>query len=205
MKVKNLFYVAAVIAVCLAFSQVANASLFLTPGGAGLKDGSSAANALEQVLQGGEQSQNQIDDVLDAYFLAQLGFELDECYKQNVGEATDSGDLAGSYTTTYNGDASGFTLSYDGGNVAGQPAYLLVKDGAGVPTVANDSWYLFSLANWDSTEDIIGFNFWPTQGAISHVAIYCEPAAVPEAISFAVWSLLIGSVGLVTARRRRAG
>jgi hypothetical protein len=202
MKLKNLFFVAAVIAVCLAFSQVASASLFLTPGGAGLKDGSSAANALMEVLTGNDTSQNDIDEALDAYFLAQLGFELDECYKQDVG-GDESGDLAGSYTTTFSNtadDPSDFLIEYDGGPIASQPAYLLVKDGSQVP-----AWYLFNLANWDGVEDIIGFNFWPAQGAISHVAIYCEPGVIPEPISFAVWSLLIGSVGLVTARRRRAG
>jgi hypothetical protein len=200
MKVKNLFFVAAAIAVCLAFSQVASASLYLTPGGAGLETGNDAANALGEVLTGNETGQPQIN----AAIAGTLGGST-ELYKQDVGQS-DVGTFASSYTTVFSNSNGNFTITYDGvpDPVITNATHLLVKDGNQVP-----SWYLFDIAGlWDGTEIVLGLNFWPGNGAISHVTIYgggpgTQP--VPEPVALVVWSLLIGSVGLATARRRHTG
>lgn len=130
---------------------------------------------------------------------------LVELYKMNVG-GPEEGSLAGSYTTTFQNtalDPSGFTMTYNGGpEVICGTCVLLVKDGNQSPAQ-----YLFNLSAgttdfWNGVETIIGTNFWPQQGAISHVAIYNVGGRVPEPASL----LLLGAglAGAALFRRRSA-
>src|SRR5262245_28325255 len=91
-------------------------------------------------------------------------------YKQNVG-GLEEGSLAGSYTTTFSNtpaDPSDALISYvDGQGYVGAPAWLLVKDGDQKP-----AWYLFNLTGlWNGTDDLVLQDFWPGNGAISHVSL----------------------------------
>jgi hypothetical protein len=123
-----------------------------------------------EILSGPETSQNDINDVLDAYFDP----DLVELYKQDAG-GPESGPLAGSYTTTFNGDLSGGTIVYNPPGDTAEDAFLLVKDGAQDP-----AWYLFDLSGWDGEETITLSGFWPGEGAISHVTLYGGTTTVPE-------------------------
>jgi hypothetical protein len=126
--------------------------------------------------QGDETSQAQINAVI-----AGIIGNSTEVYKQNVGEANDTGSLAGSYATSFSNtpnDPSDALIDYGSGPFILPTAYLLVKDGNQSP-----AWYLFDLTalglNKNAGEDIIVDNFWPQNGAISHVALYNGPADIP--------------------------
>jgi hypothetical protein len=134
-----------------------------------------------------------------------LGITLgSELYKQDQGGG-ESGPLGGSYQTTFANepnDPADFLIHYVGGDVAaGNPLYLLVKDGS-----ANPAWYLYDITSWNGTEDISGTGFWvdPPQGAISHVSLY-GGSAVPEGGSTLVMlgSALTG-LSLIASRRKLA-
>ena len=62
-----------------------------------------------------------------------------EQYKQNAG-GSEEGPLAGSYTTTFNGDVSGGSIVWNGGAYLTGQTFLFVKDGNQSP-----AWYLFDL------------------------------------------------------------
>ena len=129
-----------------------------------------------------------------------------ELYKQDVG-GSESGSLAGSYTATFSntpGDPSNALITYDGGSIVGDTAWLLVKDGNN-----NPAWYLFNLTDlgWNGTDDVILTGFWPDNGAISHVALYGTTGGggngVPDAgSSLALLGLAL--MGLAGIRQRIA-
>ena len=103
--------------------------------------------------------------VVDPY----LSGLADLAYKQNAG-GSEEGWLGSSYTTSFNSDASGATITYNGSGSALTlgPKYLLVKDGNHTPYA-----YLFDLTSaWNGTETLTLSGFWPDQGSISYVAIY---------------------------------
>jgi len=153
------------------------------------------------VTTGTETSQSAIENYITTTFT------VDGIYKQDVGGGETGVDFANSYTTTFDNeplDPQEATITYDGGDsIFCGTCYLLVKDGNQDP-----SWYLFNLNFWDGTETLNLSNFWPTQGAISHVSIYSansgrglEPPAVP--IPASVWLFGSGLLGLVGVARRK--
>jgi len=124
--------------------------------------------------------------------------QLTLLYKSDVGGA-DSGSLPNSYDTTYFNsptDPKDAKIEYKGGAiVSGSPIYLLVKDGNHDPI-----WYIFDITGWNGTETIDLQNFWPGEGAISHVSILGTETTtrVPDAgSSLALLGLALTSVGLL--------
>lgn len=141
---------------------------------------------------------------IDAYLVANYSDIGTELYKQDVGGG-ESGALAGSYSTTFDNDPldpSEATITYTGGDVIDIPAYLLVKDGNHSP-----AWYLFLFDGgtdglvWNGTDTLVLTDFWPQEGAISHVAFYGESTSVPE--SAGLFLLGTGFIGLAAMGRRR--
>jgi hypothetical protein len=137
--------------------------------------------------------------------IASITGNAPELYKQNTG-APDEGSFAPYYQTTYSNtpaDPSNALIEYVGGPgdpyINASPLYLLVKDGSQEP-----AWYLFGLnysgaPYWNGTDDLVLLNFWPNQGAISHVAFYGTGTAVPEPLTLLL--LGFGFVGLAAVRR----
>ena len=98
---------------------------------------------------------------------------LTEVYKQDVGGG-ESGSFAGDYTTTFANtptDPEDATITWDGPNFidcATDGCKAVVKDGNQIPAQ-----YVFDLGalGWDGQETLEFEDFWPNQGAISHVAL----------------------------------
>ena len=106
-----------------------------------------------------------------------------------------SGGTTTSFFNTPN-DPSAATIVYNGGPVA-SATHLLVKDGNQEP-----AWYLFRLA-WDGIETITLQNFWPNQGAISHVTLYGGTTTqVPEPATIGLFGAGLLAFGFL--RRRKA-
>lgn len=128
-------------------------------------------------------------------------------YKSDVsgtsGIGSDSGSFAASYMTTFSNtatDPANALIDYiSGASITCPDCYLAIKDGNQTP-----SYYFYNLASWNGTEDIILRDFWPQQGAISHVSIWGKPStSIPE--PGIVLLLGIGLLGLlVTARRQQS-
>lgn len=130
-------------------------------------------------------------------------------YKQDYG-GSESGNGAGYYTTAFNGDASGGTITWDGGMKISCPScYLIVKDGN---HDANNPppWpqYVYSLGNWNGTDTITLSGFWPAGGAISNIAIWNNAdggsgggSLVPEPETYAMLLAGLGLVGFAARRK----
>jgi hypothetical protein len=108
---------------------------------------------------------------------------LMELYKSDVSGSTGSGldsfAFASSYDTVFSNSATDpqdALISYISGATINCPeCFLLVKDGASDP-----NWYLFDISFWNGTDTLDLQEFWPNQGAISHVSIYGDASNVPE-------------------------
>lgn len=171
MRIRKALLVVGILAVSLAFVYNAQA-LLITPSTTPQWTGNQTSNA---------QIETAIASTISPSSLL---------YKSNVG-SPEEGPLAANYTTSYFNsptDPMDAQIKWDGGYFVGPTAFLLVKDGNHEP-----AWYLFQLTSlgWDGRETLYLNNFWPQQGAISHVALYGS-RAVPEASTM----LLLGA-GLV--------
>jgi hypothetical protein len=146
--------------------------------------------------EGNETSQNDINTIL----LGLIGTDV-FLYKSDVGSPpVESGPLDASYDTVFNPetDPSGADITYTGGDIVGSPSYLLVKDGKQTP-----AWYLFELApglGWDGTEILQLRDFWPNEGAISHVALYGDQTPIPEPTTMLLFGT--GLIGLIGFRKK---
>jgi hypothetical protein len=188
-------FAAAVGVAAMFFASTAQATITLTPASTATATGNETGN--QQIL---DIIIPLIEDICDCD-------DVEEVYKQNVGDASDSGGFAGSYTTTFSNtatDPEDALIDYiSGPSIDSDCIFLLVKDGNQTP-----AWYLFDISTWNGTDDIVLDGFWPQQGAISHVAIYAcdgdeEIPGLPEPASLAIWGLGLGLAGVIGRRRMR--
>lgn len=133
--------------------------------------------------------------------------DLSLVYKQDVGGG-ESGAAAGYYSTSvvYTTGASGATISWDGPTmgISCPTCYVVVKDGNNTPAQ-----YLFTLNSWNGTDDLVFSDFWPANGAISHIAIFNNlaeggggtVAAIPEPETYAMLLAGLGLVGFAARRK----
>lgn len=134
-----------------------------------------------------------------------------EYYKQNVG-GTEEGLNGPDYSTEFFNtptDPEDATITWVGpGIISFDNMYLVVKDG----NAHDPSVYVFDLvaAGWNGTETLVLTDFWPSQGAISHVSIMASrnpaqlpPPSAPEPTSLAIWCLGLVAAGFGARRMRK--
>jgi hypothetical protein len=139
-------------------------------------------------------------NLTNAQISAIVGNDTTEVYKKDVGGSESSGfGFGSSYETTFLNsahDPSGALIEYTGGPTFGGNVYLYVKDGNQSP-----AFYIFDITSWDRMEDLVLQDFWPQQGAISHIAIYDAPPTVPDGgATLALFGLALGSIGMMKKR-----
>ena len=117
-------------------------------------------------------------------------------YKANQDGSAGDGSFLSSYSTTFSNppsDPADADITYGtGASISCPDCYLLVKDGS--QTIAQ---YLIGLGSWNGTDTLELENFWPSNGAISNVAIWGNVSPVP--VPAAVWlfgTALIGFIGM---------
>src|SRR3990167_595989 len=92
-------------------------------------------------------------------------------YKADVDPATEEGSFQTSYSTSFantSTDPEDALIEYiSGASISCPECYLAIKDGD-----QNPSYYFYNLSSWNGTDDISMTDFWPQQGAISHVSIW---------------------------------
>jgi hypothetical protein len=156
----------------------------------------------DAILWGNDTSQNDIDEAI----ATTIG-TAEELYKNEVDGGQEYGSLMDSYETTYFNDPNdpeGALIEYVGGPFIdpNSPSFLLVKDGNQTP-----AWYLFDLYAllWNGTDDLELDEFWPDQGAISHVSLYGGEGEGTPPVPEPATMLLLGSglVGLAGFGRKK--
>lgn len=128
---------------------------------------------------------------------------LELLYKADQGETvSEEGLFADWYATTFFNtevDPSAADIEQEGtGHITCPECYLAVKDGNATP-----GYYFYDLGSWNGMEDINLRNFWPEQGAISHVAIWGRNVtSVPEPAPLTLMGLGLLLITLAVRKRR---
>lgn len=140
-------------------------------------------------------------DADDVEEIVGTSIDLTSYYKQNVGEANDTGLFAGSYETTFSNTANDpedalIELISGQDPITCGTCYLVVKDGNQEPST-----YIFDLSLAGMINSIELEDFWPNQGAISHVEIFSGISEVP--VPAAVWLFGTALIGFIGISRRR--
>jgi len=150
---------------------------------------------------------------------ASCGATLPEVYKQNQGQATDSGSAAAWYSTTFANtpqDPADATISWIGSgsflNCVTVSCFLGIKDGKQTPAA-----YAYNITGWNGTSPILMTGFWADNGAISNVSIWTGAATTsttsttstssgnaPEPATGGLALLGVALLGVSLWRRRRA-
>lgn len=140
------------------------------------------ADPIPLINTGTDPSQDVITKAIEDYVLANYECDdLAEAYKATPGDdegkpqSEEWADAPYYSTAFFNSptDPEDATITWDGpSSISADLIFLLVKDGNHTPT-----YYFYDISTWNGTDDIVMENFWPQQGAISHVSIYtCDDA-----------------------------
>jgi hypothetical protein len=127
--------------------------------------------------------------------------DLESLYKENVGDGFDSGPFAGSYETTFSNSALDpedalIELIAGMDPITCGVCILVIKDGNQMPAQ-----YIFDLSLAGMIGTISMTDFWPNQGAISHVEILGGGmSAVP--VPAAAWLFGTALIGFIGFSRR---